>query len=153
MPIVRLKLHDPKKGHRLRSLIDSASDGKRYVEGSFYSVTQAEAEHLSWFMQDATREDPRSPVFGQARAFDIFPTKEAADASLEEEMRGQLGVAGTTSKVLVAPGRGDGDNPVLASADVIDSSDALTRPLTALEKRNAAAARATARASSNAKRA
>ena len=88
--IVRLKPFDPRKGHKLKSLIDGANDGKRYQEGALYTVSAEEAEYLSWFMQDATRIDPKTMVHGKARAFDIFPSMAAAKAVVDDEARGQL---------------------------------------------------------------
>ena len=146
MPIVRLKPHNPRLGHRLRSLIDSANDGKRYSEGSLYTVSATEAEHLSWFMQDASRMDPKAQVFGMARAFDVFPTMASAKVVLEEEARGQL-MQPSANQVFKAPGRDAPEAPALASAEEVTedfnrgdsfSRDAAERPPTALERRRAA---------------
>lgn len=142
MPIVRIKPFDPRKGHRLRQMIDSANDGKRYVEGNLYNVAAEEAEHLSWFMQDTSRVDPKVVVHGQARAFDVFLSESAAKAVLEEEARGQL--LQPSTKVFDAPGR---DAPEAATPSNLATTRGVAeeRPPTALERRNAKMAEAAAK--------
>lgn len=154
MHLVRIKPLDPRKGHRLQTFVDSTYEGKRYVTGNLYEVTPEEAVHLSWFMQDGTRVSPETVVYDKARAFDVFPSREAARAVLEDETRGQLAQP-SLNKVFRAPGRTGAEDPIptgtvgkIRSAPEVDApaSDAPITPPTALERRRAAADRASARA-------
>lgn len=153
MPIVRIKPFDPRKGQRLRSLIDSANDGKRYVEGHLYQVSQAEADHLACFMQDATRVDTKVVVHGMARAFDVYPDMPTAQRAVEEEVRAGLVPGATTAnRAFTAPGRDAAEAPVPAPASddswsaPAPAAASPDRPPTAQERRNASIARATAKA-------
>lgn len=115
MPIVRLKPHDPRKGQRLRSLIDGADDGKRYTEGGLYEVTEQVAAHLAEYMQNGERVAADERVHGLVRAFDIWPDRASAQAALEEEGRGQL-LQPSIKQVLIAPDRDAAEIPKLAPA-------------------------------------
>ncbi len=126
MPIVRLKPYDPRRGHRLRQLIDSSREGKRYVEGHLYSVPADDAEHLSWFMQDTERVNPAVSVQGRARAFDVFTSADEARSVIEEENRGQL-LQPSARQVFSPPGRDAAEEAVptdLEQDTLVDALDA-----------------------------
>lgn len=119
MHIVRLKPVNPQRGHKLRSLLDSANQGKRYTEGHLYEVTAAEAAHLAEFMQDGTLVDVNVQVHGKERAMDVWNSREAAKAALDEEGRGAL-LQGS-NKIFKAPDRNAAEMPVAVNETEINA--------------------------------
>jgi hypothetical protein len=105
MPVVRLKPHNPQKGHKIKTFTDGEG-GHRYESGSFYTVTDAMAQRLTWVMQDGQFLDPKVQVYGKERSFDIFPDMAAARrAAAEEERNALLPGSASTQDVLPAAGR------------------------------------------------
>jgi hypothetical protein len=152
--VIRIKPFNPRAGHKLRSLIDQATD-KRYVENSLYTVTKEEAEYLAWFMQDGSRIDPNVVVYGAQRAFDVWESKDTARKVLDNEARAAMHQQ-NPDRLLAAQSSEASEAPVLAE-DAIDTSpvgsfsDPLPgeRPPTALERRNQAVAKASAARAKN----
>ena len=108
MPIVRLKPFDPRRGHVLKSLIVSALDGKKFAQGSWYAVTSKDAAVLCEFMQDGSRVPVGALTPGLLRAFDVYETKEAAEAARDEETRSQLSPGSPSLDAIVAPATREG---------------------------------------------